>query len=119
VNSYDRHDPAKPPNPTNYKAEVKVNGNGFVGEGAGPLTCTVCEELLCDVSAQELVNPTGIHESITRHNAKKHKDLLYVFTSAGWVQAGYLIPDPVEQINNAIDAEARSRGLVFPPGNPA
>ena len=30
------------------------------------------------------------------HNAKKHKDLLYVFTSAGWVQAGYLIPAPFE-----------------------
>jgi hypothetical protein len=55
-----------------------------------------------------------VQKKVTSHNWMKHRDLLWVLTTAGWMLAGDLIPDPIQTINDAIDADARSKGLMFP-----
>ena len=83
MKAYNRNDPATPPRPENYKAEAGIRGGQYRYGDSGTLTCTACDEVLRrDIEAADLHgdNLTALEGTITRHNAKAHKDLLYVFT---------------------------------------
>jgi hypothetical protein len=104
-------DPAVLPNPTNYNVQAVLAGSREYG-AAVTLTCTVCSEVLTNnLSPQDLVNLQGVYERTTKHNQRHHPGLLWIFTSAGWMRADALIPDPVKSINDAIDKSAREQKL--------
>ena len=107
-----------PPKATNYKIKLEVTESGDTcwtePATTGTLTCTLCNEVIHDHLDNWAIDGERkdfyIQERLTRHNRNKHRDLIYVLTSEGWMRAGDLIPDPVKQINDAIDASARHQG---------
>lgn len=102
-----------PPHATNYKInmEVQQDGNQWMGDvkSSGSMTCTACGAAITEslgVWALDGSHAAWIQDKVTRHNRDHHRDLLYVWTSAGWMVAGKLIPDPVRMINEVIAKDA-------------
>ena len=88
----------EPPRPTEFKLTVSYSTDtyGFFMDAteAAALTCTVCGDVIVDRYG---LPPMGTdHDAVmkwagtrvTRHQAMKHRELLYVYTSAGWMKAG-------------------------------
>jgi hypothetical protein len=111
-----------PPWATNYKIELTASMSGDrIWDGGptatGDLTCTTCGEVIHHLIDDWVLTADNrdewIQNKVTRHNRAKHLNLIHVLTSEGWVQAGDLIKDPVKAINDMIDADAKSKGLLF------
>jgi hypothetical protein len=109
--TYDRMNPATPPQPNNYKATAELDGQRPDYGNKAALTCTKCDEVIpSGVDPETLGDYKYLQQVTAQHNARKHPDMLWVFTSSGWMPATELIPDPVAQINKVIDASARHQG---------
>lgn len=90
----DRFDPAKRPRPVNYKIDNTYTPGGWPAVAA--LWCLTCDVVVySDVSGTTDTDVACAEATMDRHNAVEHPELLYVFTSAGWLPVSVLLHELV------------------------
>ncbi len=95
----------EPPQPTEFKLHLDqvITGLGYLDYAdTARLTCTLCDAILCSQGRHDsapMPDPTmdeaqlrrWVSVRVTRHQMQKHPEKLWIYTSGGWTQAGWLL----------------------------